>query len=279
MRIGAHLSTKDGFPKLPENAEKLGLRTYQFFSKNQMQWKGPKIREEDARGHREEAKKHGMEDMAIHASYLINLGSPEDEKFKKSYDAFLDEINRAEILGVKRLIFHPGAHMGSGEKKALDRICKGMNEAIEDTKNSHVTLVVENTAGQGSVVGYSLDHLQFIMDGVEKKSRLGFCIDTCHAFQAGYDLNNSFDKFLEEFNEKIGIKMISAVHLNDSKYQLGKHLDRHENLGKGFLSNDFYVAVFKEEKLKDVPAYLETPLGEEGYPGDLNFLRSLGIKL
>ncbi|MGC8645093.1 MAG: deoxyribonuclease IV [Thermoplasmata archaeon] len=279
MRIGGHLSTKDGFPKLPENAIKLSLRTYQFFSKNQMQWKGSPIREEDALGHREAARKYGIEDEAIHASYLINLGTPEEDKFRKSYDAFIDEINRAEKLGVRLLIFHPGAHMGSGEKKALERISRAIDSAIDDTKGSHVSLIVENTAGQGSVVGSTLEHLQSIMDGVEKKERLGFCIDTCHAFQAGYDLNSSLDEFISEFKEKLGIGTLKAIHLNDSKYQLGRHLDRHENLGKGFLSRDFYVNIFSRKELKDIPAYLETPLGEEGYPDDLKFLRDLGIKL
>ncbi|MEM0140706.1 MAG: deoxyribonuclease IV [Thermoplasmatales archaeon] len=279
MRIGAHLSTKGGFPKLPENALNLGLKTYQFFSKNQMQWKGSPIKDADAADYREATSRYHINDEAIHASYLINLGTPEDDKFKKSYDAFLDEINRAGKLGVRRLIFHPGAHMGSGEKKALERITSGMNSAIEETKGSSVILVVENTAGQGTVVGNKIDHLQFIMDGIEVKERVGFCIDTCHAFQAGYDLNNGLEDFILELDNKINLKRVLSFHLNDSKYPLGKHLDRHENLGKGYLSKDFYIRMFSDERFKDVPVYLETPLGEEGYPGDLKFLRGLGIEL
>ncbi|MGC8562880.1 MAG: deoxyribonuclease IV [Thermoplasmata archaeon] len=279
MRIGAHLSTRDGFAKLPENAFKLGLRTYQFFSKNQMQWKSRPLNEEEAIAHAKAAKKAGIDDEAIHASYLINLGSPEDDKYKKSYDAFIDELRRAEKLGVPYLIFHPGAHMGSGEEKALKRISEAMNSAIRDTNDIRVKLVVENTAGQGSVVGYSLEHLAFLSENSINKDRIGFCIDTCHAYQAGYDLSNKFDAFMSELDSKIGINMIKAFHLNDSKFPLNRHLDRHENLGKGTLSHEFYISLFGEKRLSNVPAFLETPEGEEGYPKDLSFLKSLGIKL
>ncbi|MEM0134636.1 MAG: deoxyribonuclease IV [Thermoplasmatales archaeon] len=279
MRIGAHLSTKDGFAKLPENALALGLRTYQFFSKNQMQWKSRPIDKDEAMAHIKAAKQAGIDDEAIHASYLINLGSPEEDKYRKAYGAFVDELRRAEQLGVPYLIFHPGAHMGSGEANALNRISEAMNSAISETKGSRVKLVIENTAGQGTTVGYSLDHLAFLAKHSEDKERIGFCIDTCHAYQAGYDINNNFDAFLAEFDSMIGIGLIRAFHLNDSKYAFNKHLDRHENLGKGHLSHDFYIKLFQEPRLAKIPAFLETPEGEEGYPNDIKFLESLGIKL
>jgi deoxyribonuclease-4 len=279
MNIGGHLSTKDGFARLPENAHRLGLKTYQFFSKNQMQWKAPPLNEEDAAAHSDAAKKAGIFDEAIHASYLINLGSPEEDKYRRSLESFLEEIRRGDKLGVKLLIFHPGAHMGSGEKKALERISGAMNSALEKMKDSSVKLIVENTAGQGSVVGYSLDHLGYIADNSINRDRIGFCIDTCHAYQAGYDLNNDFDSFLSELDAKIGLKFLRAFHLNDSKYPFNRHLDRHENLGKGTLSKDFYVNLFTEPRLSHLPAFLETPEGEDGYPKDLEFLRSLGLKL
>ncbi len=279
MNIGAHLSTKDGFSKLPGNAHALGLKTYQFFSKNQMQWKSRPLTKEDAEAHVTASKQAGIVDEAIHASYLLNLGSPEEDKFKMSYGAFLDEIRRAEELGVPFLIFHPGAHMGSGEGSALKRIAGAMNLAIEETKAAKVKLVVENTAGQGSMVGYSLEHLAYLAENSINTDRIGFCIDTCHAYQAGYDLSNKFDSFLSEFDSKVGIKLIRAFHLNDSKYPFNKHLDRHENLGKGTLSHSFFINLFKETKLAKVPAFLETPEGEEGYPKDLKFLKSLGIKM
>ncbi|MCL4446892.1 MAG: deoxyribonuclease IV [Thermoplasmatales archaeon] len=279
MNIGAHLSTKDGFAKLPENARALGLRTYQFFSKNQMQWKARPLDKEEAAAHVKAANDAGITDEAIHASYLLNLGSPEEDKYKKSYEAFVDELRRAEQLGVLNLIFHPGAHMGSGEENALKRISEAMNAAIEDTRGSKVRLVVENTAGQGSMVGYSIDHLSYLAGKVTNKDRIGFCIDSCHAYQAGYDLSNQLDSFLSEFDSKVGIKFIKAFHLNDSKYPFNRHLDRHENLGRGTLSHDFYVNLFSDSRLAKVPAFLETPEGEEGYPKDIKFLKSLGIKL
>jgi deoxyribonuclease-4 len=279
MIIGAHLSTKEGFGKLPENALAMGLKTYQFFSKNQMQWKSSPMDPTQVKLHRENVKKYNIRSPSIHASYLINLGTPDEDKFRMSLGAFVDEINRAEQLGVELLIFHPGAHMGSGEGVALKRISDAMNSAIETTKGKKVVLTVENTAGQGSVVGYSLDHLAFLKDNVENSERIAFCIDTCHAFQAGYDLNGKFDPFMSELDEKIGFQYIRAFHLNDSKYPFNKHLDRHENLGKGYLSPTFYKNLFSFDKFENIPAFLETPGGEEGYPDDLKYLRSLGISL
>ena len=279
MNIGGHLSTKEGFAKLPDNAHALGLKTYQFFSKNQMQWKARPLDKEEASAHVKAAKQAGINDESIHASYLLNLGSPEEDKYKMSYGAFVEEIKRTDQLGVPLLIFHPGAHMGSGEENALKRISDAMNTAIEETKGAKVKLTVENTAGQGSVVGYSLDHLGYIAENSVDKNRIGFCIDTCHAFQAGYDLSNKFDSFLSEFDSRVGIELLRAFHLNDSKYPFNKHLDRHENLGKGNISHSFYVDLFREPKLAKVPAFLETPEGEEGYPKDLKFLKSLGIVL
>lgn len=279
MIIGAHLSTRTGFGKLPENAVSMGLRTYQFFSRNQMQWRSSPLKTEEVKLHRENMKKFGIKSPAIHASYLINLGTTDEEKFRKSYGAFIDEINRAEQLGVGLLIFHPGAHLGSGEKKGLERISNAMNSAADDTKEFKVKLTVENTAGQGSVVGFSVEHLTFLRDNMHDRERIAFCIDTCHAFQAGYDLNNKLDSFISEVEEGVGLDNIKAFHLNDSKYPFNKHLDRHENLGKGHLSPDFFRALFSNKKLKDIPSFLETPGGEEGYPDDLRYLKSLGISL
>lgn len=279
MIIGAHLSTKDGFGKLPENAISLGLRTYQFFSRNQMQWKSYPMKPDQVKLHRENMKKFKIKSPSIHASYLINLGNEDKEKFNKSYDAFMDEINRAEQLGVELLIFHPGAHLGAGENQALERISDAMNSAIEETKGFSVKLTVENMAGQGTVVGHSVDNLSFLKDHVENKNRLAFCIDTCHAFQAGYDLNNNLPSFIEELENDIGIEYVKAFHLNDSKYPFNKHLDRHENLGKGNLTAQFFRDLLSNKKFDNVPAFLETPLGEEGYPEDLNYLKSIGISL
>lgn len=279
MIIGAHLSTKDGFGKLPENALVMGLKTYQFFSKNQMQWKSKPLNEQEARKHFDEIRKRGIRSPAIHASYLLNLCSPEDDKFKRSYDAFLDEIRRADQLGVKILIFHPGAHMGSGIDSALRRLSGALESAIGDTSDTNVVLTIENTAAQGSMVGYSIDQLSTVYNSVADKKRIGFCIDTCHAFQAGYDLNNELSSFISEFDSEIGLSRLKAFHLNDSKYPFNKHLDRHANLGQGNLSKDFFISLFNEKKLREIPAYLETPGGEEGYPNDLKYLKALGIAL
>ncbi len=277
MIIGGHLSTKEGFGKLPEIAKGLGFNTYQFFSKNQMQWKSKPIDEKSAKEHIENISKFNIIQPAIHASYLLNLGSPEEAKRKQSYDAFRDEIERANKLGVELLIFHPGAHMGSGTKSALDNIINSMNQAIEDTKEMKVKLVVENTAGQGTVVGSKVEELAYILDGIHKKERIGFCIDTCHTFQAGYDLNEKYEEVMDSFVSSLGSERILAFHLNDSKPPFGKHLDRHEMLGEGKLSRDFFKNILSDKKWINKPFYLETPEGEEGYGKDLDFIKSLGI--
>lgn len=279
MIIGGHLSTKDGFGKLPENAIKIGLKTYQFFSKNQMQWKGKPIDKEEAALHKANIEKFKIRSPAIHASYLLNLGSPDREKLEKSYEAFIDELKRAEHLGIELLIFHPGAHMGSGESGALERIVESMNRAADETKGYRVKMIVENTAGQGTVVGYSLEHLAYIMDNVEDRKRVGFCIDTCHIYQAGYDISNNFNGVIDQIKSILGLSNIKAIHLNDSKPPFNKHLDRHEMLGKGKIDKSFFINIFNVKEFSDIPAFLETPEGEEGYPKDLEYLKSLGIPL
>lgn len=279
MIIGGHLSTKEGFAQLPEKAKSLGFNTYQFFSKNQMQWKSKPIDQKSAIEHISNMKKFKIESPVIHASYLLNLGTPEDDKRKLSFEAFIDEINRASYLGVKLLVFHPGAHMGAGVKVALDNIVNNMNEAINKTKGSDVVLVVENTAGQGTVVGSKIEELSYIIEGIEDKSRVGFCIDTCHAFQAGYDLNGKYDEIMDQFANSLGKDKIMVFHLNDSKPPLGKHLDRHEMLGKGNLKPQFFENLLSDERWKKKPFILETPEGEDGYPKDIQFIKSLNIKI
>ncbi|WP_460163158.1 deoxyribonuclease IV, partial [Ruminococcus sp. 25CYCFAH16] len=261
MIIGGHLSTKEGFGKLPEIAVGIGFNTYQFFSKNQMQWKSKPIDDKSAQDHIINMKKYNIIQPAIHASYLLNLGSPEESKWEQSYAAFIDEILRANKLGVELLIFHPGAHMGSGTKNALNKIVEGMNRAIEETKGLKVKLTVENTAGQGTVVGSTIEDLQYIRDGIEDKSRLGFCFDTCHAFQAGYNLNENYNEIFDDFVSSLGNGMLVAFHLNDSKPPFNKHLDRHEMLGKGNLSKQFFINLLTDSRWKETPRSEERRVG------------------
>jgi len=276
--LGAHVSISGGVYKAPERGEKLGCESIQIFSKNQMQWKAKPLTPGDSQKFKEELRKTHIKEVVIHDSYLINLGSPDEEKLKKSRDAFLDEMVRAEILGVKYLVFHPGSHMGKGEEIGLKLIAESLNILIDKAKEaSNVLLLLETTAGQGSNLGYKFEHLKFIMDQVEKKERLGVCFDTAHAFEAGYDISTEegYERTFKEFDNIIGLEKLKVFHLNDSKTPLGSHIDRHENIGEGMVGLKAFELLVNDERFKNHPMILETPGGEKYYEYNLKVLRGL----
>ena len=276
--LGAHVSISGGVYKAPERGEKLGCESIQIFSKNQMQWKAKPITPEDSQKFKEELKKTHIKEVVIHDSYLINLGSPNEEKLKMSRDAFLDEMIRAEILGVKYLVFHPGSHMGKGEELGLKLIAESLNILIDKAKEApNVLLLLETTAGQGSNLGYKFEHLKFIMDQVEKKERLGVCFDTAHAFEAGYDISTEegYERTFNEFDNVIGLEKLKVFHLNDSRTPLGSHVDRHEHIGKGMIGLTAFELLVNDERFKNHPMILETPGGEKYYEYNLKVLRGL----
>jgi len=276
--LGAHVSISGGVYKAPERGEKLGCESIQIFSKNQMQWKAKPITPEDSQKFKEELKKTHIKEVVIHDSYLINLGSPDEEKLKMSRDAFLDEMIRAEILGVKYLVFHPGSHMGKGEELGLKLIAESLNILIDKAKEApNVLLLLETTAGQGSNLGYKFEHLKFIMDQVEKKERLGVCFDTAHAFEAGYDISTEegYERTFNEFDNVIGLEKLKVFHLNDSRTPLGSHVDRHEHIGKGMIGLTAFELLVNDERFKNHPMILETPGGEKYYEYNLKVLRGL----
>ncbi|HHF53507.1 MAG TPA: deoxyribonuclease IV [candidate division WOR-3 bacterium] len=276
--LGAHVSISGGVYKAPERGEKLGCESIQIFSKNQMQWKAKPITPEDSQKFKEELKKTHIKEVVIHDSYLINLGSPDEEKLKMSRDAFLDEMIRAEILGVKYLVFHPGSHMGKGEELGLKLIAESLNILIDKAKEApNVLLLLETTAGQGSNLGYKFEHLKFIMDQVEKKERLGVCFDTAHAFEAGYDISTEegYERTFNEFDNVIGLEKLKVFHLNDSRTPLGSHVDRHEHIGEGMIGLTAFELLVNDERFKNHPMILETPGGEKYYEYNLKVLRGL----
>lgn len=276
--LGAHVSISGGVYKAPERGEKLGCESIQIFSKNQMQWKAKPLTPEDSQKFKEELRKTRIKEVVIHDSYLINLGSPDEEKLQMSRDAFLDEMIRAEILGVKYLVFHPGSHMGKGEEIGLKLIAESLNILIDKAKEvSNVMLLLETTAGQGSNLGYKFEHLKFIMDQVEKKERLGVCFDTAHAFEAGYDISTEegYERTFKEFDNIIGLEKLKVFHLNDSKTPLGSHIDRHEHIGEGMIGLKAFELLVNEERFKNHPMILETPGGEKYYEYNLKVLRGL----
>jgi len=260
--IGAHVSASGGVENAPVNAHNIGAKAFALFTKNQKQWFSKPLTEQNINLFKENCEKYGfkLEHILPHDSYLINLGTPVAENLKKSRSSFLDEMRRCELLGLDRLNFHPGSYLKQiPEEECLKTIAGSINITLDKTKG--VTAVIENTAGQGSNLGYKFEHLSFIIDLVEDKSRVGICIDTCHTFAAGYDIKteNGYKETFEEFDRIVGFNYLKGMHLNDSKKDLATRVDRHDNLGKGFLGEEVFKRIMNDPRFDNMPLILETP--------------------
>jgi deoxyribonuclease-4 len=274
--VGAHVSASGGVDNAPLNAMKIGAKAFALFTKNQRQWVAKPLEEKMIESFKANLKASGVSPKHVlpHDSYLINLGHPEIEKLEKSRDAFIDELQRCEQLGLELLNFHPGSHLVKVGKKdpeyddkimeaeltCLDVIAESLNLAIEATKGMNVKLVIENTAGQGSNLGYKFEHLAHIINKVDDKSRVGVCLDTCHTFTGGYDLRTreAYEKTMDEFERLVGFEFLSAMHINDSKPKLGSRVDRHHSLGEGEIGWDAFRFIMNDERMNDIPLVLET---------------------
>ncbi len=259
--VGAHVSASGGVYNAPINAKKIGAKAFALFTKNQRQWKAKPLDEETIAKFKVNLEKAEIlpKHVLPHDSYLINLGHPEEEKRQKSLDAFIDEVQRCEQLGLDRLNFHPGSHLKKiSEETCLERIAESMNKTLQATKD--VILVIENTAGQGSNLGYKFEHLAYLIDNSIDKSRVGVCIDTCHMFTAGYDIRTreAYDKTWSIFDEIIGFEYLRGMHINDSKPELGSRVDRHDSLGKGKIGLDAFRFIMNDPRMDDIPLILET---------------------
>lgn len=277
IRIGAHVSAAGGVENAPENAYNIGAKAFALFTKNQRQWKAKPLSEENIEKFHANCQKYGFDKQFIlpHDSYLINLGHPEKEKLTKSRNAFLDEMQRCEQLGIPALNFHPGSHLKQvSEEKCLDTIAASVNWALDKTRG--VTAVVENTAGQGTNLGFSFEHLAYIISKVEDQSRVGVCYDTCHGFAGGYDIRTkeAFAATFKEFDEVIGLSYLKGFHLNDCKKNLGSRVDRHEKIGHGTIGVDGFKHIVNDKRFEDIPMILETP-DQEGWATEIEFLYSL----
>ena len=277
-KIGPHVSASGGVFNAPINAMSVGASAFALFTKNQRQWFSTPLQQAEIEKFKAEVLKSGIEARYIlpHDSYLINLGSPDAEGLEKSRASFLDEMQRCEQLGLTMLNFHPGSHLKQiTPEECMDRIAESINITLE--KTSGVTAVIENTAGQGSNIGFAFWQIKRIIDGVADKSRVGVCIDTCHTYTAGYDLKNAYESVWEEFDNEIGFSYLRAIHLNDSKKELGSRVDRHDSIGKGFLGLDFFKKIMKDQNLNDIPFILETP-DETLWSEEITLLHSLEEK-
>ena len=271
--IGAHVSASGGVENAPVNAHEIGANAFALFTKNQRQWVSKPLTEENIRLFKENCEKYNFKPEYIlpHDSYLINLGHPEPDALEKSRAAFLDEMQRCEQLGLKLLNFHPGSHLNKiSVEDSLDLIAESINITLEKTKG--VTAVIENTAGQGSNLGNEFWHLKYIIDRVEDKSRVGVCLDTCHTFTAGYDFLGDYDAVFNEFEEVVGFRYLRGMHLNDSKKELGSHVDRHDSIGKGLIGFAFFEKLMRDPRFDNMPLILET-IDETLWPEELAWLR------
>ena len=275
--IGPHVSASGGVENAPLNAMQVGATAFALFTKNQRQWFTAPLSEKSIVAFKENLAKSGISaDYVLpHDSYLINLGSPDAEGLEKSRKSFLEEMQRCEQLGLKMLNFHPGSHLKQISLEAcLTLIAESINIALD--KTTGVTAVIENTAGQGSNVGFSFQHLAYIIDKVEDKSRVGICIDTCHTYSAGYDLKTEtgYQQAWSEFDNEVGFHYLRAIHLNDTKKELGSRVDRHESIGKGLLGMEFFERFMKDPRFDNMPLILETP-DETLWAEEINLLQGL----
>ena len=260
--FGAHVSASGGADNAPANAHAIGATAFALFTKNQRQWVAKPLTAGEIDAFRKACDTYGSrpEQILPHDSYLINLGHPEKEALEKSRAAFLDEMQRCELLGLDRLNFHPGSHLQKiTEEESLDRIAESINIALDKTRG--VTAVIENTAGQGSNLGFRFEHLRYLIDRVEDKSRVGVCIDTCHAFAAGYDLRTAeaCDATFAELDRVVGFGYLKGMHLNDAMKILGSRVDRHMPLGEGMIGMECFRYIARDKRFDGIPLILETP--------------------
>ncbi len=260
--IGAHVSVAGGVANAPLEADAIGAKAFALFTGNSSRWVSKDINEEQANLFKQNCKLLGFSPEVIlpHDNFLINLGSPDKKKLALSRKSFLDEVRRCEQLGLTMLNFHPGSHLNEiSEEECLDRIAESVNMTLD--KTTGVTAVLENVAGQGSNVGHSFEQLAHIISKVEDKSRIGVCIDTCHAYSAGFDLATSegYDKTWKLFDEIIGFNYLRGLHLNDDKRELGSRIDRHESIGKGTLGQEFFIRLINYQRFVGIMMFLDTP--------------------
>lgn len=261
-RVGAHVSSQGGVQNAPSNAAQIGATAFALFTRNQRQWSSKALDDQTVKQFKENCEKKGFKSAHIlpHGIYLINLGSPEADVQKKSRRAFLEELARCHLLGLKYLNFHPGSHKKQKTDNAcLRQIATFLNKAL--ARVPEVVVVVENTSGAGGSVGHSFEHLAYLIERVEPKERVGVCLDTCHLFAAGYDIRTaeSYDDTMADFDRIVGFEYLKGIHLNDSLGELGGKRDRHRCLGEGELTLEPFRLIMNDKRLEEIPLILETP--------------------
>jgi deoxyribonuclease-4 len=283
--LGAHVSIAGGIENSIYRAKELECDSFQIFSRNQRQWTAPPMRKEVAEEFKRLLKESEMGPVIVHDSYLINLGSPKENTYKRSVEAFTEEILRAEMLGAVSLVMHPCSHLGKGEGWGLERISAGIDESVNEYMKSDIgpqekgkttSILLETTAGQGTNLGYAFEQLAQMIDMSENQDMLAVCFDTCHAFAAGYDISTEqgYYQVMDRFDEVIGLDLLKVFHINDSLKGVGSRVDRHKNIGEGELGETPFRILVTDPRFEKAPMILETPGGDEYYEKNLKLLRS-----
>ena len=276
--IGAHVSAAGGVENAPARGTAINADAIQIFTANQNQWFPKEPGEENSKEYREAMKKELPLMTISHASYLLNMGSPEEKKLNMSRRAFLSELDRCDACGVEYVVFHPGSHMKTDEKECLSRISESLNYCLDKRSDGEVTVLIENTAGQGTNVGFRFEHLIGIIEGVERKDRMGVCFDTQHGFASGYDIRTEkgWKETFDEFDKTVDLKWLKAFHINDSKKECGSRVDRHESIGKGLLTMETFWCLVNDDRFTELPMLLETPVDDPSeYAVEIELLRGL----
>jgi len=265
MRLGAHESIAGGLHRAFDRAELVGCETVQIFVKSNRAWAARPLSEGDVARFKARAAQSTVSPVVGHSSYLLNLASPDEELWRKSCRALVVELERCERLGVPYLVLHPGSHVGMGEEAGLERVQQGLDCVHRATAGWRTQILVENTAGQGTGLGYSFEHLSWLLEHTTEGHRLGICLDTCHLFAAGYELRTppGYEATMEAFERTVGLERLKAVHLNDCKGDLGSRSDRHQHIGKGAIGLTGFAQLLNDRRLEGLPGLLETPKGDD----------------
>ncbi len=277
--LGAHMSISGGIHRAFERATSIGCTTMQVFTKSNSRWMGPSLTDDNVRQYKQLQAQSGVSPVIAHASYLINLCASNPVTLRRSRDAFVDELERCEALGIHALVFHPGSHLGKGEREGIRLIVESLNAIHARTSGYRTITTLETTAGQGTALGYTFKHLRDIILRVKDGNRMGACIDTCHLFAAGYDITTAegWEETWTQFEEAVGLDRLVAVHINDSKKSLGSHVDRHEHIGKGMIGLQAFRVLMNDPRLVEIPKILETEKSEDMHEDveNMTLLRSL----
>ncbi|RMH70671.1 MAG: deoxyribonuclease IV [Gemmatimonadetes bacterium] len=280
LKLGAHMSISGGVSQALDRAASIGCNAVQVFTKNNRQWSGPPIDAEDVARWQAKIREFNIESTVSHASYLINLASPKPETRQKSIQAYQDELARAHAYGIPYVVLHPGSHTGSGEETGLRQIAVALDHIHQEMAHAtKVLTLLELTAGQGTNLGYEFTHLRRIMEQVAEPDRLGVCVDTCHAFAAGYDLRSveGYQRLIDDLEREVGMERLKCWHLNDSKGELGSRKDRHAHIGEGNIGIDGFRWVLNDPRWVDVPMLLETPKGKDLKEDVMNLKRLCAV--